>query len=280
MTARTYSSTPGSERVQAVGCPLCGSTRSFPRLRAEGVCFAGCRSCGMVFQNPRPVFEDLRRRYAGEYFSYELQNEAAFLALIQKGLDDIDFEGVTAGLRGPRRLLDVGCATGLFLACMRDRGWQVAGADVCSESAKHGREKRGLDIRAGTLQEASFPAGFFSVVHFSHLIEHLPEPRPFVAEVRRILSPGGFAVVTTPNIDGFQARLFGSGWRSVIPDHIALFSRRTLSRLLADEGFTVHRSVTWGGLAKGTAPAWLKRIADRLAKKWGFGDVVLVLAQR
>jgi 2-polyprenyl-3-methyl-5-hydroxy-6-metoxy-1,4-benzoquinol methylase len=234
----------------------------------------------MVYQDPRPVFEDLRLRYAGEYFSYELENEAAFLGLIQKGLDDIDFEGVTGGLCGPRRFLDVGCATGLLLASLRDRGWQTAGVDVCRESAQYGREKRGLDIRAGTLQEASFPAGFFSVAHFSHLIEHLPDPRTFVAEVRRILAPAGFAVVTTPNIDGLQARLFGSGWRSAIPDHLSLFSRRTLARLLAEEGFEVRRTVTWGGLAKGTAPAWLKGPADRLAKRWGFGDVVLVLAQR
>jgi 2-polyprenyl-3-methyl-5-hydroxy-6-metoxy-1,4-benzoquinol methylase len=234
----------------------------------------------MVYQDPRPVFEDLRLRYADEYFSYEIENEAAFLALSRKGLDDIDFEGVTGALRGPRRFLDVGCATGLLLASLRDGGWQTAGVDVCRQSARYGREKRGLDIREGTLQEASFPGGFFSVVHFSHLIEHLPEPRPFVAEVRRILAPGGYAVVTTPNIDGMQARLFGPGWRSVIPDHLCLFSRRTLSRLLAEEGFTELRSVTWGGLAKGTAPAWLKGPADRLAKKWGFGDVVLVLAQR
>ena len=35
------------------------------------------------------------------------------------------------------------------------------------------------------------------------------------------------------------------------------------------------RTVTWGGLAKGTVPDFIKRPADRMAKRFGFGDVVL-----
>jgi hypothetical protein len=37
---------------------------------------------------------------------------------------------------------------------------------------------------------------------------------------------------------------------------------------------------TWGGLAAGTAPGWLKKPVDRLAKKWNFGDVILVVARK
>ncbi len=148
------------------------------------------------------------------------------------------------------------------------------------ESAEYGREHRGASIRVGTLEQAGFADGSFSVVHFSHLLEHVPDPRGFLVEVHRVLSPGGFAVVTTPNVDGLQARLFGAGWRSAIADHLVLFSRRTLCRLLAECGFAVLRTVTWGGLARGTAAPLVKRPVDRLAKKWGFGDVVLALARR
>ena len=95
-----------------------------------------------------------------------------------------------------------------------------------------------------------------------------------------MLKPGGFAVITTPNVDGFQARLFRAGWRSAIADHLVLFSRRTLGKLLLDAGFTVLDSVTWGGLAVGTAPALIKKPVDRLAKKLGFGDVVLFLTEK
>ncbi len=80
-------------------------------------------------------------------------------------------------------------------------------------------------------------------------------------------------MITTPNVDGFQARLFASGWRSAIADHLVLFSRRTLEDLLRARGFAVRQHVTWGGLAAGSAPALVKRPMDRLAKRWGSGTL-------
>ena len=277
---RTYSSTPGDERQEKVPCALCGSAVAELFLEGTGMRFVRCRTCSLVYQDPRPVFDDLRRRYDGHYFSYELANEAAYFHLMDLGLRDIDFDGLTGRIARPRRFLDVGCATGMLIESLRTRGWETAGVDLCRQSAEYGRRHRGVEIHVGTLEEASLAPGSYSVVHFSHLIEHVPDPRVFLAEVRRILRPGGFAIVTTPNIDGVQARLFRSGWRSLIPDHLTLFSRRTLTRMLAECGFAVRRAVTWGGLAQGTAPRWLKRPVDRLAKRWGFGDVVLVLAER
>lgn len=282
---KTWSSTPGDERTEPVACALCGAREPGPHLacRAPGgmpFSFVRCRRCGLVYQDPRPVFEDLRRRYGREYFAYELANEENFFGLMRLGLADIAFDRVTAGMLSPRTFLDVGCATGMLLQWMQGRGWGVQGVDVCRESAEYGERTRGVRIHPGTLAEARFGDGSFAVVHFSHLIEHVDDPRGFLREVRRVLRADGLAVITTPNIAGLQARLFGARWRSAIVDHLVLFSRSTLSRMLAEEGFAVEREVTWGGLAAGTAPAWLKRPADRLAKRWGFGDVMLFLARK
>jgi SAM-dependent methyltransferase len=150
--------------------------------------------------------------------------------------------------------------------------------EICAESALYGINTRRVPIFIGPLEQAAFQDNAFSFIHFSHLIEHVPDPYRFLSEVRRILAPNGFVIITTPNIDGLQARLFRSAWRSAIPDHLFLFSKKTLNRLLIRTGFIVHRTVTWGGLARGTAPDWLKRPVDRLAKKLGFGDVMLFLA--
>jgi hypothetical protein len=84
----------------------------------------------------------------------------------------------------------------------------------------------------------------------------------------------------TPNIGGLQARLFGSEWRSAIPDHVTLFDKITLERLLAGAGLAVEKTKTWGGLAAGAAPGWIKRPVDRLSKKFGFGDVVMMVARK
>ncbi len=280
---KTWSVGPRGERLEDNPCPLCGSRKFRLRLPGEGFRFVECRSCRLVYQQPRPRFQDLRERYRSEYFRYELDNAANFFALMKLGLKDAGLEevrpGAVAGLAGDR-FLDIGCATGMLVADMRSRGWDARGVEICRESAEYGIRERGVDIFVGTLEEARFPADSFSIVHFSHLIEHVPDPRALLREVRRILLPGGYAVVTTPNVDGFQARLFGPRWRSAIADHLTLFSRRTLRRLLEEEGLRTLRVRTWGGLALGAAPAWLKRPADRLAKRLGFGDVMLFLAAR
>jgi 2-polyprenyl-3-methyl-5-hydroxy-6-metoxy-1,4-benzoquinol methylase len=276
---KTFSVGPVRERFQEVPCPLCGSRRRRPAFRGRGCRFAACRACCLVYQNPQPVFEDLKGRYGQAYFQYEIANEDNFHRLMELGLADVDFAGRTAGFPSDRRFLDVGCATGRLLEAMRERGWQVRGVDLCPESAAYAHAHRGVQVFTGTLGEARFPAASFHAVHFSHLIEHVPSPRGLLAEVRRILRPGGLAVVTTPNVDGLQARLFRGLWRSAIADHLTLFSVRTLRRLLEESGFRILAVQTWGGLAKGTAPSWLKGPVDRWAKRRGHGDVVLMLAR-
>jgi 2-polyprenyl-3-methyl-5-hydroxy-6-metoxy-1,4-benzoquinol methylase len=277
---KTYSSVPGTERQETVPCPCCGCDRSHPFLACDGFGFVRCDQCAVVFQNPRPVFEDLRRRYGEDYFSYELTNESNFFNLMRLGISDIRFHEYARAISAPRAFLDIGCATGMLIESMRSEGWDVRGVDVCRESAEYGKAHRGVDIFPGTLEEARFKDSSFGAVHFSHLIEHVPDPPGFLAEVRRILAPGGVVLITTPNIDGFQARLFGKGWRSAIADHLVLFSKKTLKKLVSDSGFDVRRSVTWGGLAVGTAPPIVKHPMDKLAKAWGFGDVVMVLAAK
>ena len=94
------------------------------------------------------------------------------------------------------------------------------------------------------------------------------------------MAPGGKAIITTPNVKGFQAKVFGTEWRSAIADHLTLFSKKTLRVMLKKAGFKIEKMVTWGRLAKGTVPGFIKKPVDKLAKKFGFGDVVLFLVTK
>lgn len=277
---KTFSARPEDESFRDIGCPLCASFDRRPLFSGSAYVFVRCKNCGLTYQNPQPVFSDLKRRYGADYFHYELENEDNFFQLMLLGLHDIGFERRrTPGLENGR-FLDIGCATGRLLAHMHDAGWRTAGVELCCKSAEYGIKERNLDIRIGSLFEANFPDSHFSVIHFSHLLEHVPCPVDFLLEVRRLITPDGLAVITTPNIAGLQARLFGARWRSAIADHLTLFSVSTLKQMLALTGFRVLQVVTWGGLAKGTAPGWLKQPLDRLAKPLRFGDVMLFLAAK
>lgn len=276
---KTFSMPAGGEQLRAIPCPLCGSAQ-YRRRRGEASLFVKCSGCGLVYQNPQPLQHELADRYDEEYFKYEAENEMQFLDLMEKSLSDINFDSIERRVLPDRSFLDIGCATGLLISRMKKHGWQEQGVEICRPAAEHGMKVRGVRIFVGTLEEAGFASRSYDVIHCSHLIEHLTDPRAFVREVSRLLKPGGYFIVTTPSIDGFQARLFGPEWRSLIPDHMCLFSRKTLRRLLREEGFRILRERTWGGLAVGTAPMLIKSLFDGLAKRLNFGDVMIYLSTR
>jgi 2-polyprenyl-3-methyl-5-hydroxy-6-metoxy-1,4-benzoquinol methylase len=176
-------------------------------------------------------------------------------------------------------VLDTGCATGSLLAFLRERGWAVKGTEI-SPAAEYACNVRRLDVRNIPLEEIAFSSGSFDAVLASNLIEHLNDPLSFLKEANRILKDDGQIFITTPNISGLQAYLYGGKWRSAIFDHLYLFSKRTLKKMLKKADFKVEKVSTWGGIATGLAPAWIKKSADFLAKRLGFGDVMIMRAKK
>jgi len=270
-----------------VDCALCGGSR-FGRLWDCGeFSFVRCLRCGLAQQNPQSEPEAVHSRYDAEYLAYEEANQAAYRDLELLALADLGLQAAaapafaSAAARGSKpRVLDVGCATGALLDALRDGGWDPQGVEISAAQADYGRKRYDLPIHAGTLESAAFPEGSFDLVHASHLIEHLNDPASFLDEAGRVMKGDGLLILTTPNASGLQARLFGPAWRSAIYDHLYLFSTRTLSSLLASRGFAVAALVTWGGWARGLRPAFLKRPLDRAAKRFGFGDVMAIMARR
>lgn len=275
-----YKGPAADEKNIPVFCPICGESEVRPLWDLGSYSFQRCIGCGHVYQNPRPKADDLARRYDAEYRDYEIKNAYKFFDLMRLGLEDVGFSRLEASLPKEKRFLDVGCATGMLVACMGDRGWQSEGVEVCKEAARYGAEKRSITIHTGSLETVPFPDESFDMVHSSHVIEHVADPQTFLTQTFRILKPGGWCLCATPNTASFQARCFGPAWRSAIADHVHLFSVSSLSRLFKQTGFKVLRHKTWGGIAQGVAPVPIKHCLDRSAKLFGFGDVMIILAQK
>jgi len=289
---KTWSMPVSSGKSETRPCALCGSLNFKPALECEGFSFVKCGRCGLVQRNPQPDKNEILARYSStygnDYLSYELENEAAFLKLQQLALKDSGFsklektlfftdEKLRAGTAPS--ILDIGCATGALIASFRDKGWRVTGVEI-SPSADYAKNERKLDVRNIPLEENKFSDNSFDVILASHLIEHLNEPKTFLEESYRILKNSGNIFITTPDISGFQSRLFGSRWRSAIFDHLYLFSRRTLSKMLKAVGFKIVSCHSWGGLAAGSAPKPVKKTADFLAKRLNCGDVMIIRAKK
>jgi len=274
---KTFQTAPRDEPRRPWACPGCGSLDEDRAIRSEGFGFVRCARCALWRQQPLPDPDSVRLRYDREYLDYELARQLEFRDLELKSLVEVGFPvdpGARGGTSARRTLLDVGCATGALAAALRDRGWDARGVEVSPVMATRGRADYGLDIFAGTLEEARFPDGAFDAVHASHLIEHLHDPAAFLAECSRVLAPDGELVLTTPNVRSFQFALKGGAWRSAIRDHLVLFSDRTLGVLAGRAGFVPVSSVTWGGWPAGERPTFLKKPLDAAAKRLGSGDVM------
>lgn len=154
----------------------------------------------------------------------------------------------------PGRMLEIGCSYGAVLSEFRSRGWQVEGVEIDERAASWAREHRGLDVHAGSLADVRnrlHPP--YDVVACYHVIEHIVDPHAFLREVRDLLAPDGMLVLRTPNFSSAIARLVKGWWEwCVVPEHVQLFSVRSLSLILEQSGFTPGRTLTRRGGAAGT----------------------------
>ena len=91
---------------------------------------------------------------------------------------------------------------------------------------------RGVDV-------VESPEGPFDAIALGDVIEHLPDPGAVLDRLAGLLAPNGVIWIATPDAGSRVARLLGRRWWSVIPTHLHLFNRRSLTRLLDRHGFEV-----------------------------------------
>jgi 2-polyprenyl-3-methyl-5-hydroxy-6-metoxy-1,4-benzoquinol methylase len=201
-----------------------------------------CDQCGLVFTNPRPNHIDLIESYEAVEDPLYLQERAGRVLTFARHL--VPLEKMTSPASG-RKLLDVGCYTGVFLDIAAASGWETWGIDPSRWAVEQARA-RGLNAVAGTLASANWQAGSFDVVTMWDVIEHVTDPLEELCQAWRVLRPGGLLVVHTMDIDSWFARVMGSRWPWLMEMHIYYFSRRTLGVMLEKAGFHVLQAQPQG----------------------------------
>jgi SAM-dependent methyltransferase len=104
-----------------------------------------------------------------------------------------------AGDVAGRRILDAGCGSGPLFAALRDRGAIVTGIDASAGMLELARRRLGdgADLRVADLgSPLPFPDGTFDDVIASLVLHYLEDWRPALAELRRVLKPGGRLIVS------------------------------------------------------------------------------------
>lgn len=145
---------------------------------------------------------------------------------------------------GGRRLCDLGCGDGQFLALAKQRGWDASGVEMNPAAAERA-EERGATIYRGLVEEVrGVPAASFDLVTAWDSIEHTPDPIAFLCRARDLLRADGLLAVTTLNVDSAVARAFRDRWSMYVEDHFTYWSGRALTAALERAGFAV--TSRWG----------------------------------
>jgi 2-polyprenyl-3-methyl-5-hydroxy-6-metoxy-1,4-benzoquinol methylase len=230
-------------------CDRCGSMETEPvfegpdRLEHLPGTFqvVRCRQCGLYRQNPRLAWDSLQHYYPSDYASHGnlVQDQAG------KWRPYLVRYGPWKRLRAVEKyqnggkLLEVGCGTGLFLEeAVRSGRWEVTGIEPTERVAQYAAEKLGVPILQSTFEDTSLPESEFDVIALWNVLEHLSQPVACLKTAHRLLKANGWLVFSIPNVDGLEARLFGTSWIGWdLPRHLFIFPLETVGDILAEVGF-------------------------------------------
>ncbi|MBI4614526.1 MAG: methyltransferase domain-containing protein [Planctomycetes bacterium] len=216
-----------------------------------------CRDCDLVFLNPRLTREAILAYYPPSYpmnqFRPAEPADPLRRRLVARHLARMDRIKIRTVRRhaklGPgSRVLDVGCGLGSFLAELSRRtGCRAVGVEPAPVPCRFAREKYGLEVHEGLLEDFEFEAGSFDAITLWHVLEHQFDVKKTLGTLAGLLALGGKLVVESPDFSDPLARVFGGFWCNLeLPRHLIHFTPRTISRVLEDSGFAVE-SLRRGG---------------------------------
>ncbi len=240
-------------------CMICKGTERTHLCSKNGFDLYRCSTCGLVRVDPLPAQEEIDRYYTEAYNQYRYSFNKPLADPARRRSHNLT---VLERFCVPSTLLDVGSAYGHFMQNAKSNGWKAQGVEPLNEARILTQSRFRLPVFA-SLKDA--PSNSFNAATMWHVIEHIPQPMDFLQDVRSKLRDGGILALATPNIDSLSAKATGTSWGWLSPpDHLVLYSRSTLPRLLEQCGFDVLHVETGRGPAKNILLLMLQAIVFRL----------------
>jgi len=223
-----------------------------------------CRSCGFGFRQGRSSPQELRdlyRQMDPNVYESEMQGRdrtaRKHMKIVERHVR-------------PGRILDVGCASGLFLHRALKSGWDITGVEPSEALYSEARIRLGGkgQLECTTLEEAGLQTGFDAVTLWD-VLEHVPDPRGFLRLCRGLLKHGGYLFLNVPDLDSLEARVLGRRWPLLLPEHLNYFNGDSLRACGERVGFVPVR------LGRRRAIFSVKYVAYRAAQHQILGSSLL-----
>jgi len=132
-------------------------------------------------------------------------------------------------------LLDAGCGTGALLTELQQRARHVVGLDLEPLALRYARQRGEFALVQARLEALPFRSNTFDAITALDVLEHLPDDRPALRELRRVLKPDGVLIITVP------AYRFLWSKHDIALHHYRRYTARELRARLHEAGFEVRK---------------------------------------
>jgi 2-polyprenyl-3-methyl-5-hydroxy-6-metoxy-1,4-benzoquinol methylase len=187
--------------------------------------------------------------------------------------------GVTRAMILNSKILDFGCADGIFLDWLRSLGADpahLAGIDISEEMVELARAKghRAVSLEA----QGELEGEKFDLVTLWDVLEHLLNPVETLRSLTNFLKPGAHLLLQTPRV-GLLSDILQDSFEHYLPiEHIHLFPRQTLIDCMTSIGYSVTKAMSFGANAPSSKiPRPYKSAYDQLAKRTDNGATQVLL---
>ncbi|NLN69807.1 MAG: class I SAM-dependent methyltransferase [Chloroflexi bacterium] len=201
-----------------------------------------CQHCGLYQIDPKLNSQQMEKYYPEEYICYleAIEDEPNPFIRFNRYLGQKKrYRQVMRRVKKTGKILDVGCATGIFLNEMQKGGWECQGVEPDQTAVNYAYSRFGLDVFCGTLEEANLPTNTFDVVTLWDVLEHVYDLNTTIKEIRRVLKPGGMIIAILPNANAFERFWFKEYWVGwEVPRHYRTFNTVTITDFLRKHNFS------------------------------------------
>jgi len=209
-----------------------------------------CATCGLLRTEPRPTPDTIGQYYPEDYGPYVGTQIRAGGGAPAGGLKRLLLTMFHRLVRSneqaippldPGRMLEVGRASGAYLATMAAAGWQVEGIEFSGAAAQRARAG-GFKVQTGSLEDASGTEASFDLIAGWMVIEHLHDPVTALRKLAHWARPGAWLCISVPNAAALEFRVFRGAWYALqLPTHLYHFSPATIAGLLGRAGWKIER---------------------------------------
>jgi 2-polyprenyl-3-methyl-5-hydroxy-6-metoxy-1,4-benzoquinol methylase len=138
-----------------------------------------------------------------------------------------------------KKVLDIGCGTGDFLAMAQKYKWEVTGVEPDEQARKIAAKKTTTDIHNNDWL-AEIPNHSFDAITMWHVLEHVSNLEAQIATLKRIIKPNGTIFIAVPNFNSHDATHYKEFWAAYdVPRHLWHFSQNAIKGLFQKENLKV-----------------------------------------